>query len=78
MSLPLSGKKALITGSSHGVGLAAAHLFAAQGADVVLHGNANMADADAAVQAIGPKAQSRGLPDFSDRDDKGMRLKKRT
>lgn len=56
MSGPLAGKRALITGSSHGVGLAAAHLFADQGAEVVLHGNQNMAEADAAVQAIGPRA----------------------
>ena len=56
MSGPLAGKRALITGSSHGVGLAAAHLFASQGAEVVLHGNQNMVDADAAVQEIGPRA----------------------
>lgn len=56
MPLPLAGKRALITGSSHGVGLACAHLFADQGAEVVLHGNANMADADKAVQEIGPAA----------------------
>ncbi|WP_300543030.1 SDR family oxidoreductase [Maricaulis sp.] len=65
MSLPLAGKRALITGSSHGVGLATAHLFAAQGADVVLHGNANMADADHAVQAIGPKALGAVQADLS-------------
>lgn len=56
MTGQLAGKRALITGSSHGVGLAAAHMFAAQGAEVVLHGNQNMADADQAVQAIGPAA----------------------
>jgi 3-oxoacyl-[acyl-carrier protein] reductase len=56
MHLPLSGKRALITGSSHGVGLAAAKLFALQGAEVVLHGNANMSDADLAVREIGPRA----------------------
>jgi 3-oxoacyl-[acyl-carrier protein] reductase len=56
MSGPLAGKRALITGSSHGVGLAAAHMFAEQGAEVVLHGNQNMADADQAVQEIGPRA----------------------
>lgn len=56
MSGPLSGKRALITGSSHGVGLAAARLFAEQGAEIVLHGNRNMADADKAVQEIGPQA----------------------
>lgn len=56
MSGPLAGKRALITGSSHGVGRAAAFLFAEQGAEVVLHGNQNMADADRAVQEIGPRA----------------------
>lgn len=65
MSLPLAGKRALITGSSHGVGLATAHLFAEQGAEVVLHGNANMADADAAVQAIGPAALGAVQADLS-------------
>lgn len=65
MSLPLAGKRALITGSSHGVGLAAAHLFAAQGAEVVLHGNANMADADTAVQAIGNRALGAVQADLS-------------
>jgi 3-oxoacyl-[acyl-carrier protein] reductase len=56
MNLPLSGKRALITGSSHGVGLAAAQLFAAQGADVVLHANANLDRAIAAAKAIGDRA----------------------
>lgn len=56
MSGPLAGKRALITGSSHGVGRAAAYLFAEQGAEVILHGNQNMADADTAVQEIGPRA----------------------
>ena len=65
MSLPLAGKRALVTGSSHGVGLATAHLFAEQGAEVVLHGNANMADADAAVQAIGPAALGAVQADLS-------------
>lgn len=65
MSGPLTGKRALITGSSHGVGLAAAHLFAEQGADVVLHGNANMADADTAVQKIGPRALGAVQADLS-------------
>ncbi|MED5549443.1 MAG: SDR family NAD(P)-dependent oxidoreductase [Pseudomonadota bacterium] len=65
MSLPLTGKRALVTGSSHGVGLAAAHLFAAQGAEVVLHGNANMADADKAVQDIGPAALGAVQADLS-------------
>ena len=65
MSGPLAGKKALITGSSHGVGLSAAHLFADQGAEVILHGNKNMADADKAVQAIGPHALGAVQADLS-------------
>ena len=65
MSLPLAGKRALITGSSHGVGLAASQLFAAQGAEVVLHGNSNMADADTAVQQIGPAALGAVQADLS-------------
>ena len=65
MSLPLAGKRALITGSSHGVGLAAAHTFAAQGAEVILHGNQNMVDADTAVREIGPKALGAVQADLS-------------
>ncbi|WP_417477167.1 SDR family NAD(P)-dependent oxidoreductase [Maricaulis sp.] len=65
MYLPLAGKRALITGSSHGVGLAAAKLFAEQGAEVVLHGNANMSDADLAVREIGPRALGAVQADLS-------------
>lgn len=39
MNPPLKGKRALITGSSRGVGLATAKLFATQGAQIVLHAN---------------------------------------
>jgi 3-oxoacyl-[acyl-carrier protein] reductase len=53
MTLPLSGRYALITGSSKGVGLAAARLFAAQGARVVMHANSALGDAQAAASAIG-------------------------
>ncbi len=56
MSLPLSGKRALITGSSHGVGLAAARLFAAQGAELVLHANRSVALAEQTARDIGPRA----------------------
>jgi len=52
----LEGRRVLITGASHGVGLAAAHRFAEQGAQVVLHANANLAAAQAAAAAIGPRA----------------------
>ncbi len=53
---PLAGRCILITGSSHGVGLACAHRFAAQGAEVVLHANTRPEDAEAAASAIGPRA----------------------
>ncbi|MGE4073786.1 MAG: SDR family NAD(P)-dependent oxidoreductase [Lysobacterales bacterium] len=53
MNLPLTGKYALITGSSKGVGLAAARLFAAQGARVVMHANTAVDAARAEAEAIG-------------------------
>jgi 3-hydroxybutyrate dehydrogenase len=48
----LEGKCALITGSTQGLGLAAAHRFAAAGSHVVLSGLASEADAAALGQAI--------------------------
>lgn len=52
----LEGRRVLITGASHGVGLAAAHRLAEHGAEVVLHANANLAAAQEAAAAIGPRA----------------------
>lgn len=51
----LTGKRALITGSSKGVGLAAARMFAAQGAQVVMHANTTVASARAAAGEIGER-----------------------
>ncbi len=52
----LKGKTALITGSSHGVGLACAKLFAARGARVVLHANTRPELAQAAAAEMGEGA----------------------
>lgn len=52
----LAGKKVLITGSSHGVGLACAKLFASRGARVVLHANTRPELAEAAAESIGDHA----------------------
>jgi|SRR5688500_6973204 3-hydroxybutyrate dehydrogenase len=46
---PLEGKRAIVTGSTQGLGLAIAHKLAAAGSDVVLHGLAD-AGAGAALQ----------------------------
>lgn len=55
MTPALAGKRALITGSSKGVGLAAARVFAAQGAQVVMHANTTAASARAAATDIGER-----------------------
>ena len=52
MTPTLAGKRALITGSSKGVGLAAARVFVAQGAQVVMHANTTAASARAAAADI--------------------------
>ncbi|MEU4692434.1 SDR family oxidoreductase [Actinoplanes sp. NPDC023714] len=51
----LDGKKALITGATSGIGLAAARRLAAEGADVVITGRRKEA-LDEAVASIGPRA----------------------
>ncbi|MCB1589032.1 MAG: SDR family NAD(P)-dependent oxidoreductase, partial [Xanthomonadales bacterium] len=56
MNLPLAGRHALITGSSRGVGRAAARVFAQQGARVVLHANQGNAAAAAVAAELGDAA----------------------
>lgn len=54
MTGKLEGKIAVVTGGSAGIGLAAAQLFAKEGADVFITGR-RQAELDAAVKLIGPK-----------------------
>ncbi|MEV6238354.1 SDR family NAD(P)-dependent oxidoreductase [Lentzea sp. NPDC051838] len=66
MELNLKGKRALVTGSSSGLGEAIARLLAAEGADVVVHGRdevraqAVAADIGAVAVAIGDLATDAG------------------
>ena len=64
MNRPLSGKRALITGSTQGLGLAIARRLAADGCDVVIHGLAESTTLDTIRAEFerdhGVRAQSSG------------------
>lgn len=63
MDLHLSGKRALVTGSTAGIGLAIAETLAEEGASVIVNGR-TQARVDAAIQAIRqkhPRAQVTGV-----------------
>lgn len=64
MDLDLSGKLALVTGSTRGIGLAAAKGLAAMGADVIVNGRERPAVLDAVAQIgkIAPKAKLHPAP----------------
>jgi 3-oxoacyl-[acyl-carrier protein] reductase len=73
MTFTLEGKRALITGSSKGVGLAAARVFAAQGAQVVMHANTTAVSARDAAADIGERVLGVIAADLS-QPDAGTRL----
>jgi NAD(P)-dependent dehydrogenase (short-subunit alcohol dehydrogenase family) len=59
----LSGRKALITGSSRGIGAALATALAGRGADVVVHGREASVELDALAKTVGGKALAADLAD---------------
>jgi len=66
MSGDLSGKIALVTGASQGIGRSVALALAKQGATVVVNYNSNAAKADEVVQAIGADRSVAVQADVSD------------
>lgn len=57
---PFTGKTVLVTGSTRGIGRAAAELFLAQGADLIVHGR-NRDDTDRVARQLGASDRIRPL-----------------
>jgi len=69
MKRPLSGRRALITGSTQGLGLAAAQRLAADGCDVVVHGLGDSAALDATRAGLERDHRVRALSSGADLRD---------
>ncbi len=61
MDLQLTGKRALVTGSTAGIGFAIASALAREGATVIVNGRTEAA-VDKAVEAIGTPGEGRAVP----------------
>jgi NAD(P)-dependent dehydrogenase (short-subunit alcohol dehydrogenase family) len=68
MDLQLTGKRALITGGSQGIGLAVAHALAAEGVDVVLAARSPDTLAKAAAE-VAERSGRRAVPVVADTGD---------
>ncbi|WP_319446397.1 MULTISPECIES: SDR family NAD(P)-dependent oxidoreductase [unclassified Mycobacterium] len=68
MDLQLTGKRAIITGGSKGIGLAVAHALAAEGVDVVLAAR-NQETLEKAAAEVAERSGRRAIPVVADTGD---------